>query len=82
LHGVELLIHECNFADGQEEWAAKTGHSCATPVAQVAAAAGANRLVFTHFDPLADASDSINLAAVRKIFPATELGYDGMELAF
>jgi ribonuclease Z len=82
LQGVDLLIHECNFPDGQEEWAAKTGHSCTTPVAQVAAAARAKRLIFTHFDPLADHANPLSLAAARKIFPTTELGYDGMELEF
>jgi ribonuclease BN (tRNA processing enzyme) len=82
LAGVDLLIHECNFPDGQEEWAAKTGHSCATPVAQVAAAARAKRLVLTHLDPLADADNPIDLASIRKTFQATELGYDGMQLEF
>lgn len=82
LQGVDLLIHECNFPDGQEEWAAKTGHSCTTPVAQVAAAARAKRLILTHFDPLADSPDPIGLASAQRIFPATELGYDGMEIEF
>src|SRR6185436_17118059 len=70
VRGVDLLIHECNFRDGQEEWAAKTGHSSATPVAQVAAKAGVKRLILVHFDSLDDSDDPIGLAAVRRIFPA------------
>ena len=82
LKDVDLLVHECNFPDGQEDWAAKTGHSCTTPVAQVAAAARAKRLLLTHIDPLANPTDPIGLAAAQKIFPATELGYDGMVVEF
>jgi ribonuclease Z len=82
IRGVDCLVHECNFPDGQEEWAAKTGHSCTTPVAQVAAAAGARRLILTHFDPQDDSPDPIRLSSARRVFPATELGYDGMEIEF
>lgn len=80
--GVDLLVHECNFRDGQEEWAAKTGHSSTTQVARVAAEAGAKRLILTHFDSLDESDDPINLAAARRIFPATEIGEDGMAIDF
>jgi len=82
LQNVDLLVHECNFPDGQEEWAAKTGHSCTTPVAQVAAAARARRLLLTHIDPLANPTDPIGLATAQRIFPATVLGSDGMVVEF
>jgi ribonuclease Z len=82
IQGVDLLVHECNFRDGQEEWAAKTGHSSLTPVVQVAAAAGASRLVLMHFDSLDESDDPVDLAAARLIFHATELGYDGMSIDF
>ena len=82
IRGVDLLVHECNFRDGQEEWATKTGHSSTTPVAQVAAAAGVKRLVLVHFDPLDESDDPIDLAAARRIFAATELGCDGMAVDF
>jgi ribonuclease Z len=78
--GVDVLVHECNFRDGQEEWAAKTGHSSTTPVAQAAAAAGVKRLILTHFDALDESDDPIGLSTARQIFAATELGYDGMEV--
>jgi ribonuclease BN (tRNA processing enzyme) len=80
IRGVDVLVHECNFRDGQEAWAAKTGHSSTTPVAQVAAAAGVKRLILTHFDSLAESDDPVDLAAARRVFAATELGYDGMEI--
>lgn len=82
IRGVDLLVHECNFRDGQEEWAAKTGHSSATPVAQVAAKAGVKRLVLIHFDSLDETEDPIGLEAVRRIFPAAEIGEDGGEIEF
>jgi ribonuclease Z len=82
ISGVDLLIHECNFPDGQEEWAAKTGHSSLTPVAEVAAKANVGRLVLTHFDSLDDSDDPVDIATARRIFPATELGRDGLQLEF
>ena len=82
IRGVDLLIHECYFPDGQEAWAAKTGHSCTTPVAQVARAAQVRQLVLVHLNPLDDGPDPINLRAARAIFPATELGHDGMAVEF
>jgi len=80
LRGVDVLVHECNFRDGQEDWAAKTGHSSLTPVAQVAASAAVGRLVLTHFNGLDESDEPVDLAAARRNFPATELGYDGMEI--
>jgi len=82
IRGVDLLVHECNFHDGQEEWALKTGHSSTTPVAQVAARAGAKRLVLVHFNALDESDDPIGLATARRIFAAIDLGYDGMAVDF
>ncbi len=82
IRGVDLLVHECNFRDGQEPWAEKTGHSSTSPVARAAAAAGVKRLVLMHFNPLETSDDPVGLAAARAIFPATELAYDGMAVEF
>lgn len=82
IRGVDLLIHECYFPDGFEALAEKTGHSCTTPVAEVAAAAGVQRLVLTHMNPLSTADDPIDIARARRIFPATEMAEDGLELDF
>ncbi len=82
IQGVDLLVHECNFRDGHEEWAEKTGHSSTTPVAQVAAKVGAKRLVLVHVDSLDDSDDPVDIAVARKIFPAAEVGFDGMVVEF
>jgi len=82
IRGVDLLVHECNFPDGMEGLARMTGHSCTTPVAQVAAAAGVGRLVLTHVNPLSKDNDPVRLSDAQKVFPATELGCDRMEIEF
>ncbi|MEX1096109.1 MAG: MBL fold metallo-hydrolase [Planctomycetales bacterium] len=82
LRGVDVLIHECYFPDGREEWAKKTGHSCTTPVAELARAAGAGRLVLTHIDPDATGDDPVGLAAARAVFPRTDVAHDLMEVEF
>lgn len=80
ISGVDLLIHECNFRDDERAWALKTGHSFTSAVAQVAVAAAVKRLLLVHFNPLAPDDDPVDLAAACRIFPATELASDGMEI--
>ena len=82
IRGVDVLVHECNFRDGEHAWAVKTGHSSTSAVAHVAARASAGRLILLHFNPLDEAADPIDLAAARRVFSATELGFDGFELDF
>jgi ribonuclease BN (tRNA processing enzyme) len=82
IRGVDLLAHECNFRDGQEEWAHKTGHSSTGEVVKLAARAGVRQLVLIHLDPLDDPDDPVDIAAARRVFPATEIGRDGMEIEF
>lgn len=82
LQGVDLLIHECYFPDAMSQWAAKTGHSSTSNVAQVAKAAGVSRLVLVHMNPLGDDDDPIGLATAQAIFPGTRLGEDRLELEF
>jgi ribonuclease Z len=82
IRGVDLLVHECYFPDAYAELAERTGHSCTSPVAEVARTAGVGRLVLVHVNPLATEADPIGLDTARAIFPATELGEDLMELEF
>jgi ribonuclease BN (tRNA processing enzyme) len=82
IRGVDLLVHECNFRDREQEWAIKTGHSCTSAVAAVAKQASVKRLVLLHFNPLDDSDDPVDLAAARAILPATDLGHDGMSIEF
>lgn len=82
IRGVDLLVHECYFADAQSEMAQLTGHSCITPVAQVAKAAGVGRLALVHINPLSVDDDPLGLETAREIFPNTVLGEDQMVLEF
>jgi ribonuclease BN (tRNA processing enzyme) len=82
IRGVDLLVHECYFDDDQPDRADLTGHSCLTPVVQVAAKAGVGRLVLVHINPLMNDDAELSLDAARKIFPRVEVGTDRMELTF
>jgi ribonuclease BN (tRNA processing enzyme) len=82
IRGIDLLIHECNFPDGMTELAELTGHSCTSDVARVAHNAQVKRLLLVHFNPLSNDADPIGLATAQRIFPATELGQDRMEVEF
>ena len=81
IRGVDLLLHECNFPNGQDELAKKTGHSCLDDVARVAAAAGVKRLVLIHFDPVLEVPAE-QIEAARRIFPSIQAGSDNLELDF
>lgn len=80
IRGVDVLVHECNFRDGSEELAAKSGHSCTSQVAQLAARAEVGRLIMTHFDTLEEGDDPVGLESARALFPSTDLAEDGMEI--
>lgn len=82
IRGVDLLVHECYFPDGKEELAQSTGHSWATPVAQVARAAGVRRLLLVHIDPSADSQDPLGLEKMRAIFPQIQIAEDGQAIDF
>lgn len=82
IRGVDLLIHECYFPDELAPLAAKTGHSHASAVAALAAAAQVKRVVLTHPNPLPDTADPIGLDAARLLCPSLELGRDEQVLDF
>jgi ribonuclease BN (tRNA processing enzyme) len=82
IRGVDLLVHECYFDDDQPDRADLTGHSCLSPVVQVAAKAKVGRLVLVHINPQMKNDAELNLDAARKIFPRVEIGADRMELDF
>lgn len=52
IEGVDLLIHECYFDDGVEEHAKLTGHSCLSPVIEIARQSRAGQTVLVHLNPL------------------------------
>jgi ribonuclease Z len=82
IRGADVLIHECYFPDGAEKMAEITGHSCATPVAETAKAAGVKRLVLVHVNPASDADDPVGLPGIQKIFPKAEIAEDGDVVEF
>jgi ribonuclease Z len=82
IQGVDLLIHECHFADDQADQAELTGHSCLTPVAQVAAEAGVGRMILVHINPLLARDSDLPLRKVKKIFSELTIGKDGTEVEF
>ena len=66
---VDVLVHECYFPDGCESQAQLTGHSCLTPVAQLAAQAHAKALYLVHINPLNESSEPFDLSTVESIYP-------------
>lgn len=66
--GVDVLIHECYFPDGWEDRAELTGHSCLTPVANVAAAAKAKQTYLVHINPLNGSDEPLDLNSVKEIY--------------
>ena len=82
IHGVDLLIHECYFSDDMTEQAELTGHSCLTPVAQVAAQAEVGRLVLVHINPMSNDDSELDIAKARNIFSNIEIGTDNLEIDF
>jgi ribonuclease BN (tRNA processing enzyme) len=81
IRGVDLLLHECYLPDHMEQFAREIGHSCVSAVAEVAATAEVGRLILVHLLPFPELG-AIDVEVARLIFPATDIGYDGMELEF
>ena len=76
IQNVETLIHECYFPDGWEDKAELTGHSCLTPVAQVARASQAQRLFLVHINPLDESDKPLELESVKDIFANVHVAED------
>ncbi len=78
IRDVDLLIHECYFPDGWEERAELTGHSCLSPVCNVAKTASAGQLYLVHINPLDEDDSMLDLEAGRKIFNDLTVARDQM----
>ena len=48
---ADLLMHECNFHSGQQEWAETTGHCWLTRVAEICRSTKPRRTLLTHLNP-------------------------------
>jgi ribonuclease Z len=82
--GVDLLIHEATFAEGDAEVARVGRHSTAAVAARVAREAGAKALVLTHISSRyaagAATSEAELLDEARVIFPGALLAHDLLRL--
>lgn len=78
IRDVDLLIHECYFPDGWEDLAKLTGHSCLTPVAQIAKESGARRTVLVHINPLDESESPLDLDTVSGISTDLEVAHDNL----
>jgi ribonuclease Z len=82
IRGVNLLVHDCNGPDSVAKLMSAVGHSSTSAVAKLAAQAGAGRLVLVHHAPIEVWAVEEDLEAARVLFPATQIGQDGMEIEF
>jgi len=82
IEDVDVLIHECYFADEMQDWADQTGHSYASAVANLVAEVGVGKLVLTHIDPQNATDDPVDLEKMKTIFPNIVLAEDLMTLEF
>jgi ribonuclease BN (tRNA processing enzyme) len=82
IKGVDVLLHECTWPDGEPQLARRSGHSHITPVAQLAAEAQVGRLVLVHLSPFRPEWGEPELNLAYSIFPRTALAFDHMEIEF
>ncbi|MFH5803884.1 MBL fold metallo-hydrolase [Alienimonas sp. DA493] len=76
---ADLFVHECNFPDGWEDLAERTGHSTLTPVLELARAARARRTLLVHVSPdAADPADPVGLGAATNPPPHVAVAVDGL----
>ncbi|MEH2086719.1 ribonuclease Z [Nostoc sp.] len=81
-HDADVLIHEATFAHQDADMAFQRLHSTTTMAAQTALAAGARRLIMSHFSPRYAPGNTLELKDLlkeaRAIFPRTDMAHDFM----
>jgi ribonuclease Z len=76
LRGVDLLYHEATFAQEDASLAHETYHSTARQAAEIAAEAGAGKLLIGHFSSRYKDISQLEMEA-REVFPDTTAVNDG-----
>jgi ribonuclease Z len=77
VRGVDLLYHEATFLEELRERAAQTHHSTARQAAELARAAGVERLLIGHFSSRYKQLTA-HLHEAQAVFPNTDLASEGM----
>jgi ribonuclease Z len=77
---ADVLVHEATFGESRRAMAGERGHSTAAQAAEVARAAGARRLLLTHFSARYQegSEETVEdlLREARAVFPATDAASD------
>ncbi|QDT17981.1 MBL fold metallo-hydrolase [Alienimonas californiensis] len=78
---ADLFVHECNFPDGWEDLATRTGHSTLSPVLDLARHARAQRTLLVHVSPdAADPADPVGLGEAHDPPPGAAVAVDGLRV--
>ena len=78
ISGVNTLLHECYFPDGWDDRAKLTGHSCLTPVVDLALKAQVEALYLVHINPLDPDASMVDLEKAQSMLPNTFVTEDEM----
>lgn len=78
--GADLLVHEATFGDEDIQRATETRHSTAREAGELAASAGVQRLILTHFSARYSEQPGRLVAEARTAFPTATAAEDGMEI--
>jgi ribonuclease Z len=82
LQRVNLLIHECNFDDGQQEMARLTGHSWLSEVLHRGQVCSVGKLALVHTSPYSDTHAPIDLRQIPSSPLPVTVPHDLDELEF
>ncbi len=80
IQGVDLLYHDCTFAEDSEQRAADTFHSTTIHAARIAQQAGVARLMIGHFSSKYD-DLQVLLREAQSVFPLSILAIEGRTTA-